>query len=353
MYASDVTQRKRAQVIYSDISKQKSLFDTGKIFRLNYQKGGSDYSYMMELEQGCIMNTCVGDTIMYPSPGNGIANMDPGAGYTQIDISNTPTQTIAEYGYAYNNVVGSPGYFPYTQAIGTLDDSVVPLPMREMAGNFNMFGVAQTQMAWTSNNAIVFNYSNVGGGQIGSTLGVWTPDIYSTAAWPLAAHGGFPAILLGNYDRRLNRIYSKAYSTFKYQVVSALVFFQDAYGGTGQTGSAAAVETGQFQINIVKEIDGKKRQWVELRVAKMTPSTGYIAGNTNTNSGTPVGGLDPTITDSTKLSPFNICSGSAFLNPCGKTYSTTGPAPNTSMVFESDSTGTYWNFFNNMHLEIS
>jgi hypothetical protein len=349
MYASDVTQRKRAQVIYSDISKQKALFDTGKIFRLNYQKGGSDYSYMMELEQGCVMNTCMGDITLYPISGNGIANMDPVAGgYTQINITNSPTVTIRENGYAYNAST-----FPYTQAIGTLDDSVIPLPMGDMSGNFNMFGVGQGKLAWTSNNAIVFDYYDSGAGVIDSTLGVWTPDIYSTAAWPTAAHGGFPAILLGNYDRRLNSIYSKAYSTLKYKVVSMLVFFQDGYGGTGQTGNANSANTGQFQINIVKEVGGEKRQWIELRVAKMTASTGYIAGNTNTNSGTPVGGLDPTITDSTKLSPFNICNGSKFLNPCKTTYSTTGPAANTSMLFQSDSTGTDWNFFNNMHLELS
>ena len=340
MYASDVTQRKRAQVIYSDISKQKSLFDTGKIFRLNYQKGGSDYSYMMELEQGCIMNTCVGDTIMYPSSGNGIANMDPAAGgYSQVDLS-----TIYEYAYG---------------SAGTLDDAVVPLPMGDMANNFKFFGQAKSKIGWNTNNTIVFGWDSnyASSGKYGSILGLWDTDVYSTVPTAYTTlnlgepHGNFPAILLGNYDRRLNNIYTKAYSTLKYQVISLLVFFQDNYQGAA-IGNAA---DGQYQVNIVKEIVGSNRQWIELRVSKMTQNTGFIAGNTNTNSN-PVGntsGFDPTKTDLTKLSPFNITNGSIFLNPCGSTYSTTGPAPNTSMVFQSDSNGNNWNFFNNMHLELA
>jgi hypothetical protein len=45
--------------------------------RINYQKGGTDYGYIMELEQGCINNKCIGDdVVIYPVSKNKVTKMN-------------------------------------------------------------------------------------------------------------------------------------------------------------------------------------------------------------------------------------------------------------------------------------
>ena len=58
MYASDLTHRKRAAAIYRNLELQKELFDSGKSIRILGQKGGNDYAYMMNLEEGCNKDEC-------------------------------------------------------------------------------------------------------------------------------------------------------------------------------------------------------------------------------------------------------------------------------------------------------
>ena len=120
MYASDITHRKRNQAIYRDLQRQKAWFAEGGTIRIQYQKGGSDYAYMAELEKGCVENTCILNQPEYQATtGDGLATMNPNE-FPAIDFSG-----VAERGYGYTTV-GTNAPYPLP---GTLDDGVVPIPM--------------------------------------------------------------------------------------------------------------------------------------------------------------------------------------------------------------------------------
>lgn len=329
MYASDVTNRKRNQVIYSDISRQKSLLDKGSIMKINYQKGGTDYAYMMQLEKGCINNTCSGDGPAYSVNGSYSTNMDL-AGATYID-PNDPF--LNEYGYqlpadrdASNNFTYPPG--------PTRDDAYFPIPMGEM--QFYFFGVLQPQMYWSTNCAILFREP---GARIANIPG--NSSYLNTPGFTNRVNLGFPlpAILLGNYDRRHDNLYVKDQSIpGKFSIISLFVFYEDY---TSQLVSNP--NTGQYRVRIIRELTGEKKQWIEVSV-KVAPSfSGYIAGQTDSDSN-PV--------DPTKLSPYNITDGNAFTNLCGTTFSTVAPAAGTSFTFMSNSQGYDWSFRENSYVPV-
>lgn len=325
MYASDVTNRKRNQAVFSDISRQKELLNKGSIMRINYQKGGTDYAYMMELEQGCINNKCLGDLPVYSVAGDYSTDMDiTGAKYMD------PTG-LQEYGYSLPVDSSGNAIFPTGP---TRDDVYFPIPMNGM--QFHFFGVLQTQMFWSTNCVILFRNPGVRMPNIpGNTSYLNTPGFSNQVnlGFPL------PAILLGNYDRRLDNLYVKDDSIpSKYSIITLFVFYEDF---TNQLTSTP--NTGQYRVRIIRELTGANRQWIEVSV-KVAPSfSGYIAGNTDT---------DRNPVDPTKLSPYNITDGTGFTNLCGTTFATVGPAAGSSFTFTSDSQGNNWVFRNNSYVPV-
>jgi hypothetical protein len=205
-----------------------------------------------------------------------------------------------------------------------LDDGDVPIPMSNIV--FNFFGTNySTNLFWSSNNALIF--------------GTPSPNLELNITCNLV-----PSILLGNYDRILKTFYYTNSINTNYSMTILRVSFYDYFTNT------ISDSTYQYQIRLIKENIGAKRQFVEVYVISSPPSPGYStaintypSGNVDTNGNT---------IDTTKNSPYNITNGTIFLNPCGSTYSTSSPTANTSFVFSSDSTGTSWVFNNNSYVSV-
>jgi len=205
-----------------------------------------------------------------------------------------------------------------------LDDGDVPIPMSNIV--FNFFGTNySTNLFWSSNNALIFG----------------TPSSYLELN---ISRNLVPSILLGNYDRILKTFYYTNSINTNYSMTILRVTFYDYFTNT------ITDSTYQYQIRLIKENIGAKRQFVEVYVISSPPSPGYsTAINTY-----PSGSIDSNGNniDTTKNSPYNITNGTNFLNPCGSTYSTSSPTANTSFVFSSDSTGTSWVFNNNSYVSV-
>ena len=205
-----------------------------------------------------------------------------------------------------------------------LDDGDVPIPMSNIV--FNFFGTNySTNLFWSSNNALIF--------------GTPSPNLELNITRNLV-----PSILLGNYDRILKTFYYTNSINTNYSMTILRVSFYDYFTNT------ITDSTYQYQIRLIKENIGAKRQFVEVYVISSPPSPGY---STAINS-YPSGSIDTNGNniDTTKNSPYNITNGTIFLNPCGSTYSTSSPTANTSFVFSSDSTGTSWVFNNNSYVSV-
>lgn len=337
MYASDLTNKKRAQVIYSDISKQKDLLDKGIIKRINYQKGGNDYSYMMELEKGCINNTCTGEAPLYFATGDAVTNMNI-SGATYID----PTLLI-EYGYQIPPERDSSGNYLYPPG-PTRDDVYFPIPIYDM--QFYFFGVLQTNMFWSTNCAILFRNPLIRMQDIPGDINY----LRSVSISPLVTgttYDPVPGILLGNYDRRLDNLYVRDDSVKgKYSIISIFVFYEDFSSQLVSTPN-----TGQYQVRIIRELTGEQRQWIEVVVA-VSPATPGYNSTVRDASGNIMINTDGNQVDPTKLSPYNITDGYKFINPCGTTFSDVSPAAGTSFTFESDAKGNLWTFRNHTYVPV-
>lgn len=205
-----------------------------------------------------------------------------------------------------------------------LDDSDVPIPMASIV--FNFFGVNYSNnLYWSTNNALIFGTPN--------------PHLEADISRNLV-----PSILIGNYDRLLKTFsYTNIIKT-DYSITVLLITFYDYYT------NIASSSTYQYQIRLIKENGGARRQFVEVYVVSSPPSPGYSSAITNYPSGTVDSNGNPI--DSTKNSPYNITNGTTFLNPCGSIYSAASPLTNTSFVFSSDSTGTSWVFTNNSYVNV-
>ena len=153
-----------------------------------------------------------------------------------------------------------------------------------------------------------------------------------------------PAILLGNYERKLKTFYYSNYSSANYSITTLLVTFYNYY--TDLVGAA----TYQYKIRLIKENSGSQRKFVEVYVISSPPDTGYSSAIVSY----PTGSLDSNgnAIDVTKNSPYNITNGTSFLNPCGATFSLVSPTVNTSFVLASDYTGTTWSFTNNAYVNV-
>ena len=208
----------------------------------------------------------------------------------------------------------------------SLDDGDVPIPMANIV--FNFFGTNYSNnLYWSSNNALIFGTPNPG-------LEVNIP------------RNLLPAILIGNYDRRLKTFYYTNIVNTQYSITVIVVTFYDYY-----TDNELSAPTYQYQLRLIKENSVTQRQFVEVYIVSSPPSTGYSSAITNYPSGTNIDSNANPI-DSTKNSPYNITNGTVFLNPCASTFSTVSPTANTSFVFSSDSTGTSWIFTNNSHVNV-
>jgi len=206
-----------------------------------------------------------------------------------------------------------------------LDDGDVPIPMANIV--FNFFGTNYSNnLYWSSNNALIFGTPN-------AVLEVNIP------------RNLLPAILLGNYDRRLETFYYTNIVNTQYSITVIVVTFYDYFIATIPN------STYQYQIRLIKENSGTQRQFVEVYIVSSPPSPGYSSAIAVYPSGTNMDTNGNPI-DSTKNSPYNITNGTVFLNPCASTFSTVSPAANTSFVFSSDSTGTSWIFTNNSYVNV-
>ena len=209
---------------------------------------------------------------------------------------------------------------------GTIDDGSVLVPTGGMSFKFfgTDYGAADT-IYWNSNNALIFG-NHTTAPELNSSL-----NISSTS--------NLPAILLGNYDRRLISIYKLKYTSGIYNILSIYVTFSDYFILSGPTYT--------YQIRLIV---GNQKQYVEVSVISSPPSPGYSSAITTYPSGLvdPAGNpIDPT-----KASPYTITNGGAFVNLCGSTFSLVSPAVGTTFVFESEVSGTNWNFINNAFVAV-
>jgi len=338
MYASDLTHNKRADTVYANLLLKQQEFDNGNTIRVLTQKGGSDYSYVMNIEESRAKMTCTdvnyilgimdGDPNVlvkknFPSVMN-IAGMTPISFSAIVDFSgnNRTAGGVLDLGYLYPN---------------TLDDAIIPIPTGGYS--FKVFGTdygINNQIFWNTNNALLFG--NLFGSQA----------TYGGKTYINVPGNTIPAVLLGNYDRRINQIYTSTYAMEKYSIIKILVFFQNYY-----TDNSPTISDGKFEIRLIRELIAKNRQWIDVRVVA-TPATSGFAYNSGINYvGSPLNiDTEGDPIDPNKLSPYNITNGQAFINPCGTTFAINGPPAGTSFVFGTDSTGTNWNFYNNAYVNV-
>lgn len=372
MYASDITHRKRAQAVYLDVLQQKKLFNEGKISRMTYQNGGTDYSYLMEVEQGCIGNKCVEDTTLNFLGGVAPNLMDltyatyliPGTEYgyeLYIDSSGntvnqlnpnswTIRQPLAQGGLLLTSYIDSNGNtiaLPSSTrppiSYLTCDDVFLPLPIGSMI--FKFFGKSYTnnQLYWSTNCAIIF-------GDSANSYIDPRKRLVSVRSSP------YPAVLLGDDDRRLDKLFVRDDSIQgKFSIFTLLVFYE---GFTQQL--VCLPNTAQMKVRLIRELTGFNRQWIEVST-KLKPlkpngddSPGYIANQVTTDSATDSSGniTNNLPADPNLLSPYNITDGTNFYNPCGTTFSTTCPDNGSSFTFEGTADGYNWVFRNNTYVPI-
>jgi hypothetical protein len=217
-----------------------------------------------------------------------------------------------------------------TVSIGKIDDGSIPIPTNMSFLFFGTdYGLANT-IYWNSNNSLIFGAFEA----IQNSV-----NISSTMC---------RAILLGNYDRVLTGLSYKKTSSVSCTIVTILPTFTNYY--TDTTGSY------QMVIRLIKEKFNKNRQWVEVTIITSPISTGYSNNSTITypsgknSQGQNIDSNGNTI-DPTKRSPYNITNGQTFLNPCDTMYSTASPSSGTTMLFQSDATGTTWSFLNHKHIK--
>ena len=333
MYASDLTHKKRAAAIYKNSQLQKEWFASGGTIRILGQKGGNDYSYMTQLEEGCVQDECW--KLYVP------LNAQAGNSSEPLDLGNIQQMNLGATDATGNSIIYDAGYGQATPhllgGIPVIDDGSIRIPMVER--NFFFNGIdygASSNIYWNTNGAITF-------GPIGD------PHVVSLSA------GSVPAVLIGNYDRLTSKFYYSNYniSNNRFGITKVVVFLADYY--TDTTG----LDVGQYQIRFIKEFQGAQRQWIEVTVIRAPPSPGYSNNPTVTYiSGTQKDAAGNTINqdsnglpiDSTKNSPWDITNGTAFLNLLGNKFSTAHPPTGTTILYNSDREGKYWNASVGSHL---
>jgi len=335
MYASDITNRNRGVTLYINSVLKKQEFESGTSIRIDRQKGGNDYQYLKNLEFGNIIDFTY-DTYIPISIKYG-ANPVIFAIYNMNEINlgerdASGTYKIFDDGAPLNDASGNPFTFNGKRII---DDGSIQIPTG--GRDFFFFGInygAANNIYWNSNNALTFSP-------------ISNPHNVSISK------NSVPAILIGNYDRMCSALYHSSYFSpgNLFSVIVIIAYFTDYYTDTSNFAQ------GKYQIRLIRELNGNNRQWVEVSVISSTPSPGY----SNTASVTYPSGRDASgnsidsngsVVDSTKNSPYDITDGTTFQNICGTTFSTVSPQAGTSFLYQSESTGRYWNFINNAYIPI-
>lgn len=319
MYASDIINRNRAVTLYINSVQKKQEFESGKSIRIDRQKGGVDYEYLKNVELGNIIDFTY-DTYIPLSVKQG---SNPTI-FPEYNLNELSYRSVTEYGTgildASNNAI-------------TLDDGSIRIPV---AGDFFFFGTnyaTTNNIYWHSNNALTF--------------GTISDNTVSFS------RNKIPAILLGNYDRMTSKIYSSSYFSREnlFSVTVILVYFSNYYTDTTN------LEQGKYQIRLIREINGNKRQWVEVTIISDVASPGYSNNPTVTYpsgtdaSGNPIDSNSQRI-DSTKNSPYDITNGTTFQNVMNSLFSTVSPQAGTTLLYQSDSTGSNWVFSNNAYVPV-
>lgn len=319
MYASDLTHKKRAATNFRNLQLQKEWFASGQTIRILGQKGGNDYSYMTQLEEGCVADRC---WQLYVPLANKIGNgpiSGSTVGLTPIDFS-----LIYDAGYGA----------PLIPIPGVLDDAFIQIPMGGMDFFFDEVNYGATNdIRWNTNNILFFGTA-------------FNPNDVS-----LNRNQG-NAIMLGNYDRLCSGIfYSNVISNGGFSILKFIVSFSDYYTDTSN------LSIGKLQVRLIKEVSGKQRQWVEVGVISAPPSPGY-SNNPSVSypsqvdsSGNAIDSNSVRI-DSTKKSPWDVSNGTKFLDVAGTQYSTAFPVAGTTILYESDKMGTNWTFTPNAYMPV-
>ena len=330
MYASDVINRNRAGTLFINSFQKKQEFESGKSIRIDRQKGGVDYEYLTNVEFGGIINPTF-NTYVPLSIKQG-SNPTIFAIYNLNRINFDERDNTSTY-VIYDSAVSGLTY----NGMRVIDDGSIKIPTG--GRDFYFFGInygGNNNIFWDSNNALTF-------GSVGN------PHLVSISK------NTIPAILLGNYDRLCSALYHSSYiSQTGFSVIVIIAYFSDYY--TNSTN----LDKGKYQVRLIREIAGNKRQWVEVSVISSVTSPGYSNSTAVTYpSGTKVVGgntvnqdSDGNAIDSTKNSPFDITDGTTFKNICGSTFSTVSPQTGTSFLYQSDSTGTFWNFIENAYVPV-
>ena len=319
MYASDITNRNRAATLYINSVLKKHEFESGKSIRIDRQKGGNDYQYLTNVDFGNIIDftydTYIPLSIKYGQNTNIFATYN----LNRVDFTGIYDSAPSALTYDGGSVI---------------DDGSIPIPTG--GRDFYFFGTnygGTDCIFWDSNNALTF-------GSVGS------PHLVSISKDTI------PAILLGNYDRICSALYYSSYiSETGFSVLVILAYFSNYY--TNSTN----LDQGKYQIRLIRELAGNKRQWVEVSIISAPSSPGYsnnaavsypsgrdASGNSIDTDGNPI--------DSTKNSPYDITNGTAFQNVCGSTFSTTSPQAGTNFLYQSDSLGSTWTFIQNAYVPV-
>ena len=317
--SGDLTQKRNARIIYSSfIINQRDLTNKSTVNNLKLLE--SDITIK---NTGAVFTTYEEQQAILYQPS--IVTV------TQILLSGNKSASGNTSGLTQIDFTGIYDASSQPPIPGVLDDSIIPIPMGGMI--FNFFGTNYTSnISWNSNNAIIF-----GSG--------FNPTLVSISATTTKS------ILIGNYDRLCTGLYYSNSITSSYSITKCVILFCNYYTDTPPSSPSYT-----YEIRFIKENTGDQRQFVEVSLVTSPPSPGYSSAAISYPSGTDASGnpIDSNglVIDQTKSSPYNITNGTAFLNPCGTTFSTTSPPAGTSFVFSSDSTGSTWSFSNNSYVNV-
>ena len=356
MYSSELTKTKRDCANYANYLLKKQMFDNGLSIRIEYQKGGIDYDYLNTMTQAIAITSCSEINLILGINENIITYLPVAlVNRESIVTFNTEGYPVNSSGFVallyFTNSSGSinivdAGYrltYNTTQSRYnlSLDDGYISIPTYNSV--FNFFGTnyaATNGIYWCSNNILVFTNSNPT--VIDSVITASTGQSNSNIKGKQEG-----AILLNNYDRRLRSIYT----TYKvvpgnYSAITICVVFDDRYDDDPFTqanpiGNINNISSGKFQIRLVRQLSGNNIQWIEVKPISRAPTLGYMVGDVDSQGKS---------IDTNQLSPYNIYNNGTFLNPLGSSPPLINSG--TSFVFQSDSTGSIWQFINNVELNI-
>jgi hypothetical protein len=358
MFASDVIRRNRNVTIAFNLQEQQAAFDAGLTNYIPRQKGGTDYKFITNISQAeaetpQLLLTPIVNLIKLIIGQNRTITVNliefTRIDFNQIDDRRPTLLTDGSGNYILDgsgNITRDSSGNPLLTASGNpvLDDASIRIPNFGM--KFNFFGINygdNNDIYWNTNNVITF----------GNNYNLDTVSFNPNT---------IPAILLGNYDRLCSELYHKNSAVYNSNALVAtiktiVVEFADYYTDTSN------FEAGKYQIRFIREAGGERRQWVEVSVISSPLHPGYstnVTGPTNPAgynfdaSGNRASMIDSNgnTVNPTKLSPYDITDGTAFLNAVGTTYSEQSPPNGTSFVYQGDSTGYSWQFINNAYLDI-